>query len=862
MGTNSSSRPGARGATLAESAPIDVYPARWEGDVILTDGGTVHVRPVKPADAPLIDALHQRLSAETVYLRFFSTLPRLSPALLKRFTEVDYTDRLALVAILGDDIVAVARYDRAPSSNEAEVAFLVDDAHQGRGLGTLLLEHLAGAAKHCGIRRFVADTLPNNNRMLSVFRDAGFKDERSFADGVVRVGFDIEPTPASVAAMHDRERLAAARSVTRLLSPRSIAVIGAGRQPDSLGQAIFRNLLAGGFNGPVYPVHPEAYSVASVRSHRSVLDVPDAVDLAVIVVPAPQVVEVVEQCAAKQVGGLVIISAGFAETGPDGAAAEREIVLLARRNGMRVLGPNCMGVANTNPAVSMNCTLSPVSPVPGRIGLLAQSGALGIAILQEARGRGLGVATFVSAGNKADVSGNDLLHYWEEDPHTDVILLYLESFGNPRTFSRVARRVSRSKPIVVVKSGRDRGRSGISELAMDALFRQTGVLRTDTLEQLFDLAQALAHQPLPGGRRVAVVGNAGGPAMLATDACEGAGLEVPALSGLTRSALESQLAGRASTFNPVELSMGASPDDYETTLRCLLADPDIDAVIALFIPALVSGDDSGPPRAAAAVAAAISRAAAQNGAAQPKPVLANFLALRGVPQVLGQGIRPVPSYAFPEAAALALARMAGYAEWRKQPVGCIVEPSGIDIAAAHLLVSTALAEAESQAGQDQAGLVLDAQTSQALLGYYGISLDAPDPDQPRDPGGVETVVGVTQDPSFGPIVSFGLGGPAHELLTDPRNQVLPMTDTDVDRLINSVRGAELLSGYQGAPAVSVAALKDLLLRVNQLVEDFPEIIELRLDPVVVTPVGISAQSAHVRLLRWQPRPELDLRRLR
>ncbi|MGH9301583.1 MAG: GNAT family N-acetyltransferase, partial [Acidimicrobiales bacterium] len=326
--------------------PADVYPARWEADVVLTDGGTVHVRPVTPDDAPLIDALHQRLSAETVYLRFFSPLPRLSPALLRRFTEVDYKDRMALVALLGPSIVAVARYDRVPGGDEAEVAFLVDDAHQGRGLGTIMLEHLVGAAKHGGIRRFVADTLPNNRRMLGVFRDAGFTAERSFADGVVRVSFDIEPTVASVAAMHDRERQSTARSVARLLAPRSIAVIGAGRRYGSFGHTILRNILAGGFSGPVYPVHPEAYSVAGVRAHRSVIDVPDDVDMAVIAVPAIQVAEVVEQCAAKHVGGLVIVSAGFSETGPEGAAAERGIVLLARRNGMRVVGPNCMGVAN------------------------------------------------------------------------------------------------------------------------------------------------------------------------------------------------------------------------------------------------------------------------------------------------------------------------------------------------------------------------------------------------------------------------------------------------------------------------------------------------------------------------------------
>ncbi|MGH8919763.1 MAG: GNAT family N-acetyltransferase, partial [Actinomycetes bacterium] len=414
-----------------EVEPPPTYPARWEADAVLADGGTVLVRPIKASDGPGIVALHRRLSEETVYLRFFSALPELSPALLDRFTNVDYVDRMALVALLGPDIVAVARYDRTPGSDQAEVAFVVDDAHQGRGLATLLLEHLAAAAGEAGIRHFVADTLPHNRRMLGVFQDAGWKAERSFAEGVVRVSFPIEPTEGSAAAMHERERRAAAASVARLLRPRTIAVIGASRRPGSVGQVLFRNLLAGGFTGPVYPVNPAARSVASVKAYPNVGDVPDDVDLAVVAVPAWAVPGVVDECGAKRVGGLVVVSGGFGETGEAGARAERALVRAARGNGMRVVGPYSMGVANTAPGVAMNATLSPVSLVPGRVSLMAQSGSLGLAILAEARRRGLGVTTFLSAGNKADVSGNDLLHYWEDDPDTDVVLLYLESFGNP-----------------------------------------------------------------------------------------------------------------------------------------------------------------------------------------------------------------------------------------------------------------------------------------------------------------------------------------------------------------------------------------------------------------------------------------------
>src|SRR3954469_20198281 len=566
------------------AARPDNYPLRWAVDVVLSDGGTVHVRPIVPDDAPLIEALHNRLSAETVYLRFFTPLPHLSPQLLDRFVNVDYVDRMALVSVLGDDIVAVARYDRLPGTDEAEVAFVVDDAHQGRGLGSLLLEHLAAVAKEHGIARFVAETLPGNSRMLGVFHDAGFADERHFADGVIRVSFPIEPTDPSRRASHDRERRAAARSVQRLLTPRSIAVIGASTQEGSIGHQVFQNVLTGGFQGPVYPVHPSALHVSSVRAFRSVLEIPDEVDLAVVVVPAAEVPAVVEQCGRKRVGGLVIISAGFAEAGPEGALAERALVEQARRLGMRVIGPNCMGVVNTSSGVRMNATIGPVSPVHGRVGFSSQSGALGIAILDEVGRLGIGVSTFVALGNKADVSSNDLLQYWEADPDTDVVLLYLESFGNPRTFARVARRLSRTKPIVAVKSARGGASSrlaradqpaGGSDPFVDALFHQAGVIRVDTLEQLFDVAQVLASQPLPPGRKVAVVGNADGPAVLVADALENLGLEVPELGEETQRRLTELVPGARTTANPVDLGVDASAEAYEHALSTVLVDPGV-----------------------------------------------------------------------------------------------------------------------------------------------------------------------------------------------------------------------------------------------------------------------------------------------
>jgi acyl-CoA synthetase (NDP forming)/GNAT superfamily N-acetyltransferase len=787
----------------------DGYPADYEADVLLSDGGTVHVRPIRGDDAERIAALHHRLSAETVYLRFFTPLPSLSPGMLERFVHVDYTDRLALVAELGPDILAVARYDRLPGQDAAEVAFVVDDAHQGRGIGILLLEHLAAAAAERGIRRFVAETLPTNDKMLSVFHAAGFGEHRHFAEGVVQVSFPIEPTESSVAAMHAREQKAAARSIQRLLRPETIAVIGASREPTEIGHSVFVNLLASGFTGAVYPVNPAAHAVASVRSYASILDIPDHIDLAVIVVPAAAVPHVIDECGQKHVGAVVVVSAGFSDAGPDGAAAERRLVSQARRLGMRLVGPNSMGVINTSPATSMNATFASMPP-RGRVGFLSQSGALGAAILDAMARQGLGISSFVAPGNKADISGNDLLQYWDDDPDTDVVVLYLESFGNPRKFARVARRVSRAKPVLAVKSGRAAGNR--SDAAVDALFRQTGVLRVETLEELFDLAQALCTQPLPGGRRVGIVGNAGGPGLVAADACEGAGLEVARL---------------------LELPLSATGDDYDRELGSVLGAADVDAAIVFYVPPL--------PGRAGEVAGAIAERAATSG----KPVLANFLATAGRPSALRSGRKSIPAYAYPESAALALARMAAYAEWLRRPQGHLPDLPGLDRVAATRLVV------------DQDGW-LPAEVVRAVLTAYRI------PFRPQaDPsvGDVLTAVAVDQHPDFGPLLTFRLGGPALELLGDRASSILPLTDLDAAELVRSIKGSPLLFGYGGTQPVDVAALEDLLLRVGRLVDDVPEIAEVVLDPVSVGLGGAAALAASMRVAPWHKSADLT-RRLR
>ena len=545
-------------------------------DVLLADGSVAQVRPITPGDAAAVDALFGRVSRETIYYRYFSLRPVVPHEEFDALVQADGFEVGALVMIQHDLVIGIAQYHRDPGRDDAEVAFLVDDAFQGHGVGTMLLEHLVDHARHHGIRRFIADTLTENHRMLRVFADAGFVRQYTRNAEVIRIVFDIAPSPEALAAADARDHVAVVESLRRLLAPRAIAVIGAGRRRGTIGHELLRNLVAGDFNGPVYPVNPAGGHVASVPSWPSIDAIPGPVDLAVVAVPAESVAAVVEACGTKGVSSLVVITAGFAETGEEGVAAQEALARLAHRYGMRMVGPNCFGIINTDPAVSMNATFAAQPPLPGKVGFVSQSGGLGIAILAEAMGRGIGLSSFVSMGNKADVSGNDLLQWWEDDPATDVILLYLESFGNPRKFSRIARRVSRTKPIVAVKGGRSgagtRAASShtaalaSSDRAVDALFEQTGVVRVETIEELFDVAEVLAHQPRCPGRRVAVVGNAGGPGVLAADACASRGLEVPEFSDALAAALDELLPTAASTRNPVDLAAGATAQHYGDAL--------------------------------------------------------------------------------------------------------------------------------------------------------------------------------------------------------------------------------------------------------------------------------------------------------
>lgn len=879
------------------------YPERWEADVVLSDGGTMSVRPIRPGDGELIVAFHERQSPESIYFRFFSPRPRLSERDLERFTNVDYVDRMAFVGLIGDELVGVARYDRHRGRSDAEVAFFIDDDHHGRGMATVLLEYLAVAARENGISGFTATVLPQNRKMLSVFTQAGFTASSHFEDGVIEVELGIDPTPEALAAIERREGTAEARSVERLLRPSSIAVIGASRERGTIGHQVFEQLVQRGFQGPVYPVNQEATYVASVRAWRSVLDVPGELDLAVICVPADQVLRVVEECAVKRVQSLIVTSAGFAERDDEGEAAEIELVRYARRHGMRLIGPNALGVINTDPTVGLHATFVPVNPIAGRIGLMAQSGVIGAAIIEGASQVGLGLSSFVAVGNKADVSGNDLLRYWLDDPGTDVAMLYLESFGNPSKFARIARTLSRAKPIVAVKVGGERSDHWEEvddpvgdDATVAAVLDQTGIVRVDNLTQMFHTAGVLASQPLPAGPRVAVVTNGWGPAWLAVDALRARGLDPVA---------------------PINLSNDAAPGRFSETLESLYADTEIDSVLVVYAPGLRTHYKR--------VAAAIRAAAARRDA---KTTVACMLGNRNVGILADDRVR-VPEFPFPEEAAMALGRVTNYAAWRATPEGELFEPGEAALDEARTLVADWLARPGDDAREvgpaDERGRrilgpvaadrllrtvglrcirqevvdgVDDAVEAAGRLGYPvavkagglqrlskteagGVSLDVHGDDEVRDahdrmlgvlgeaamrptlvqemvPEGIECRLAVTRNPIVGDLITLGLGGALAERVGDQAVRLFPVTDRDADRLIDDSAVGPLLD--DGDPG-GRAALRDLVVRLAALAEACPEIVRIRLNPVLVSDDRASVTDVRVTLAPYQPDTRPTVRRL-
>ncbi|HSF97137.1 MAG TPA: GNAT family N-acetyltransferase [Ornithinibacter sp.] len=864
------------------------YPAQWEADVVLRDGTVAHVRPIRPSDADGIHRFHSGQSDESIYLRFFAPLRRLSDADVYRFTHVDYVDRVALVVTLREDIVGIGRYDRI-DARSAEVAFNISDHYQGKGIGSVLLEHLAAIARDIGIGRFTAEVLPQNRKMLSVFSDAGYDVKRHIEDGVVEVGFDIEPTDSSKAVAMSREHRAEALSVRSILHPRTIAVIGASRRRNSIGSQLLERIVAAGFTGDIHPVNPNVRTLRRRTAYPSVAAVPGRVDLAVIAVPAHAVLEVVDECAEAGVKALLVVSSGFAEEGRDGARLQAELLRRARGSGMRVVGPNSFGLINNDPEVRLNASLAPTLPPHGRVGLFAQSGALGIAVLASAARRNLGISTFGSAGNRVDVSGNDFMQYWIDDDQTDAVGLYLESMGNPRKFSRIARNLALIKPVIVVKSGvsrfgvppghRVRHTKARPEV-FSAMLKQAGVIRVENVHQLFDVAQLVAHQPLPAGDRVAIVANSTALGTLTADACTSWGLKV--------------------SHGPVSLPTEATAAQFRTALAAAFADPKVDSVLTCFIPPLVTNDED--------VAAAVRDMAF--GA--DKPCAATFLGMRGVDDghasVTGTGgsSHAIPVYAMPEDAVRALAAATRYGEWRAKDHGVPVTPPGINRRIAEDIVHTVLSmepkgrrlspdeaaallqaygidvwtkeEAcsvdEAVAAADRVGYPVVLKSTAPMVrhqgGISGVRVDlrteaalraaweslierlAPlDADrlvvQRMATPGVPCVVTSDEDPLFGPVIGFSVAGLPTELLGDIGYRIPPLTDVTVSELISSVKAAPVLHGHRGATPVNRAALADLIARVSVLADDLAEVASLVLNPVNAHPGGVEVLGAEIVL---------------
>ncbi len=859
------------------------------------------MRPIKPSDGPLIEDFHARQSDESIYFRFFAPLRRLSPKDLHRFTHVDYVDRVALVATVRDDIVGIGRYDRV-SPTSAEVAFNISDNFQGRGIGSVMLEHLAAIAQEEGVTRFVAEVLPQNRKMLSVFSEAGYAVSRRFEDGVVSVSFDIAETEQSLAVRLAREHRAEAKSMVTILNPASIVVVGASTRADSLGHSVLRNIAASDYAGQLAAVNARATEISGIPSYPQAGDVPFDIDLAILAVPARNVRSVVKQCADKGVKSLLIMASGFAEAGPEGAALQEEIVRLAHGSGMRVLGPNSFGVVNLNPALRLNASIAPRLPKEGGLGLFAQSGALGIAILDSAARRGLGISVFASAGNRADVSGNDFMHYWIDDEHTRAVGLYLESMGNPRKFSRIARQLASTKPVIVTASGftahglppgHQVRESKLGPQVLDAIFQQAGVIRTENIHQLFDIAQLVCGQPLPAGPRVAIVANSDALAALTAQAVHTWGLPI--------------------THGPVAMTAEATIEDFRCALDAAAADPEVDSVITVFIPALITEDEE--------VAAAVRGIAQKHG----KPVLGSLMGMRRGADDLqytdGDGTgRTVPVYSVPEDATRALAMVTRYAQWLSAERGELVAPVGIAKRTASDFIDSVL-EATPE------GRELSGEEAATLLGSYGIALwptrSVRSVDEavrtaeelgypvvlksiaPRvrhqvaiasiriDLGteaevraaydsiqvnlrpnerdsivvqrmggtGIGCVVRSTEDPLFGPVVSFSIAGPPTELLDDVAHRIPPMTDKDVAELIDSVKAAPLLKGHRGAEPVHHPALEDLIARVSVLSEDHPEVAFLELNPVLAHPGGVDVLGAEIHLAPAPVRKDASRRAL-
>ncbi|HVA07283.1 MAG TPA: GNAT family N-acetyltransferase [Acidimicrobiales bacterium] len=873
----------------------------------LRDGRVVVARLLRVDDAVAVAAFWRRLDA-AARRRFLDLahLPPEDPSSLARLAPGD-GDAIVAIGQIGPSarIVGIAHYERA-QGDTAGFSVFVDTAYRRIGLGTLLLRRLADSARHVGVRKMVSDVASDETAILRVLAELGLDYEEQVSGPRVHASFAVQETDAYLMAVLADQREAARMALEPFLRPRSIVVVGASDTPTSMGGLIFSHLLSSGYDGRLYPVNPNHRIVQGKTAYPDLAACPDPPDLAVVALPAPIVAGLVDEAGACGVRAVCVISAGFAEVGAAGRLLQDDLRSRARAAGVRLIGPNCMGLLNGGPTPRINASFSPTLPPPGRMAFVTQSGGIGLAALALLAGPSLGMSGFVSVGNAADLAPNDLFLFWDDDPGTDLILAYLESVPDARRFARVARHVSRRKPIVVVKAGRtSSGQRAASshtaalaagEPAVEALFHKAGVIRAETLEELFDVGAVASSQPAPAGRRVAVLTNGGGPGILVADACEAAGLLVPELSEHTQAALRADLPPEASAANPVDMVASASAEQYGRCLRLLGQAEEVDALIVVFIPPFLTRAEDVAREIVAAV----------NDLRPAKPVVAVFMTADPAPEVLGAS--GIPSFTYPERAATALGRVARWAEWRSRPDSRVVTPPGIDQYRGRALIDAALRD---QPGGGWA----DAAVAQGLLDAYGIStvrtrrvhtpeeaaaaqaelggtvavkiaaaihksdvggvalgLDSPSAASEalvairrslNDAGlaehtgeflvqeqvvdGVEMIVGVNHDPAFGPLVLAGLGGTMVELLGDVAIRITPLSDTDVDEMLRSLRSYRMLTGYRNSPPLDVAAFAELLHRVSALVEDVPELTELDLNPVFVRRKGAVVADVRIHL---------------
>ena len=878
-----------------------VPPARVvaETDIVLRDGSTMHVRPSTVDDVPRLRAFLASLSDVSRWFRFFSAGVDLDAAARSAAAP---GDGLSLIALRGSEgtVVGHGTYICGPAGR-AEVAFAVADAWHGHGIATVLLAHLAHTASTAGVDTFTASVLSGNHRMLGVFHESGFLISAHRSEDAIEIEFPTSLSRDARRRFEERQREADVAAVEHVLHPSSVAVIGASRRPGTVGGEVVRNLIAAGFSGSLHLVNVRGGDVAGQPTVRSIGDVEGEVELAVIVVPANAVVDVARACAAKGVRALVVLTAGFAEIGPAGRARQDELLAVCRAAGMRMVGPNCLGVASPRPEIALNATVAPAAPSSGNVAFASQSGGFGSAAIDAAAARGIGFSSFVTMGDKADLSGSDFLEYWEQDPDTAVLLLYLDSFGNPRRFGRVARRITTAKPIVAVKSARTAGRRAPSsrtgallaagDVTVDALFAHSGVLRAETVGEMFDIAALLARQPLPNGDRVVVLTNARGPGIACEDACEAAGLRVEPLSDATRKQLAEGLAAEVSTANPVDMTASATADQYERSLRVLLDDEAVDAVVTVFV----------RPLAARAAEVARGIAAAAQGA--DRPVLAVWLGA-DAPAPADAGV--VPRFTTPEEAVRALAHAVQYARRRTAAPDPPYEPADADTATAATIVAEGLgrgggwlapgeverllscwgipvvasrpalsAQAAGQAAAELGGRIAlkgvapglinrsDAGAVRLGLGgptdvrraagvmarqlaAAGTTLEGFDV-QRMAPAGPELIIGAVSDPAFGPLVACGAGGLTAELVGDIQVRLAPLGPREADGMLGDLKTFPLLDGYRGRPRADLDSVRDLVMRVGALVAAHPAVAELDLSPVIATPEGALVVGGRVRV---------------